>query len=77
MSDGRRITTYRQDGKPTRGPTGIWVLGLLAGISVLLALGGEATRLGLRYERTAILTRRILAARLPGISFTVASGISY
>jgi rhomboid family GlyGly-CTERM serine protease len=34
---------------------GIWVLGLLAGISVLLGLGGESTRLALRYERSAIL----------------------
>jgi len=34
---------------------GAWLVGLMAGISVLLALGGEPVRLALRYERPAVL----------------------
>lgn len=34
---------------------GIWLVGLTAGVSVLLALGGEAVRLALRYERDGVL----------------------
>lgn len=33
----------------------IWLLGLLCGTSVLFAWGGEAVRLALRYERTAVM----------------------
>src|SRR5437868_2359862 len=33
----------------------IWLLGLLCGATVLCALGGEAARLALRYERIAVL----------------------
>jgi rhomboid family GlyGly-CTERM serine protease len=32
-----------------------WLLGLVAGIAVLLLLGGEAARLALRYDREAVL----------------------
>lgn len=32
-----------------------WLLGLLCGVSVLFALGGEPVRLALRYERTAVM----------------------
>lgn len=32
-----------------------WLLGLLCGLPVLFALGGEAARLALRYERTAVI----------------------
>lgn len=33
----------------------LWLLGLLCGVSVLFALGGETARLALRYERTAVM----------------------
>ncbi|HEY5807470.1 MAG TPA: rhombosortase, partial [Povalibacter sp.] len=52
MSEGRLGTTA------TVAPAGmrpvLWLVGLLCGASVLLALGGEAARLALRYERTAV-----------------------
>lgn len=38
----------------TRGQA-VWLLGLLCGASVLLAWGGDAARLALRYERTAVM----------------------
>jgi len=34
---------------------GAWLVGLMVGISVLLALGGDPVRLALRYERSAVL----------------------
>jgi rhomboid family GlyGly-CTERM serine protease len=33
----------------------VWLLGLLCGVVVLLALGGEPARLALRYERSAVM----------------------
>ena len=51
MSEGRSDPTRKPAVKPQSGSW--WVLGLLAGLSVLLALGGETARLALRYEKPA------------------------
>jgi rhomboid family GlyGly-CTERM serine protease len=56
MSEGRPSPTVSTVSEPqavTR--RGIWLVGLTAGVSVLLALGGEAARLALRYEREGVL----------------------
>ncbi|MFL6619371.1 MAG: rhombosortase [Povalibacter sp.] len=51
MSEGRsNPTALLSDRRPQTG----WVLGLFAGVSVLLALGGESVRLALRYEKSAV-----------------------
>jgi rhomboid family GlyGly-CTERM serine protease len=59
MSDGLPTATAAQSGKPaseklitSRGT--LWVFGVLGGLAVLLAAGGEGARLALRYERGAI-----------------------
>lgn len=59
MSDGLPTATAAQPGNPgseklitLRGT--LWVFGLLGGLAVLLATGGESARLALRYERGAI-----------------------
>jgi rhomboid family GlyGly-CTERM serine protease len=54
MSEGRRDTTVAQVANPISGQQAIWLLGLLCGVSVLFALGGESVRLALRYERLAV-----------------------
>ena len=51
MSEGRSDPTRKPVVQPQSGSW--WVLGLLAGLSVLLALGGETARLALRYEKSA------------------------
>ena len=63
MSEGRSAATGSQSRKRLRGNSGrraagyrIWLLGLLCLTSVLLALGGDAARLALRYERGGVLT---------------------
>lgn len=53
MSEGRPDTTESHRG---RRAAGVWLFGLLCGVSVLLALGGEPVRLAMRYERAAALT---------------------
>jgi rhomboid family GlyGly-CTERM serine protease len=40
---------------PVRSAATRWLIGLVAGVTVLLLMGGDAARLALRYERTAIL----------------------
>ena len=53
MSEGRQVTT----GSPSSragSRHGLWLLGLVAGASVLLAVGGDPARLALRYEREGI-----------------------
>src|SRR4051812_40925481 len=51
MSEGRSDPTRQPAPKPQSA--GWWVLGLLGGVSVLLALGGQTARLALRYEKSA------------------------
>jgi rhomboid family GlyGly-CTERM serine protease len=52
MSEGRSDPTRLP--AVDRLPHAAWVLGLLAALSVLLALSGETGRLALRYEKSAV-----------------------
>ncbi len=55
MSEGRPSPTVSAVSEPEAVPQAIWLVGLTAGISVLLAFGGEGARLALRYERETVL----------------------
>ena len=59
MSDGLPAATAAHSGKPARNlitrQQALGVMGLLGGIAVVLACGGEEVRLALRYERAAVL----------------------
>jgi rhomboid family GlyGly-CTERM serine protease len=55
MSEGLLGTTDSQPAYSISRIQGIWLLGLLCGVSVLFALGGEPVRLAMRYERTEVL----------------------
>ncbi len=55
MSEGRPDTTGSQPARLISRSQGLWLLGLLAGASVLLAIGGEPVRLAMRYERGPVL----------------------
>jgi rhomboid family GlyGly-CTERM serine protease len=55
MSEGLLGTTGSQTAHPISRIQGMWLLGLLCGVSVLLAMGGERARLAMRYERADVL----------------------
>ena len=56
MSDANRTHDLeRHDARSVNATQGMWLVGLLAVLVVLLFLGGESARHFLRYERTAIL----------------------
>lgn len=75
MSDANRTQFPRlNNAKVANRTSAAWLLGLLGGAVVLLALGGETSRLALRYERLAILGAgeywRLITAHLVHGSFT-------
>ena len=53
MSEGRQDPTGSQADRAA-SRSGLWLLGLVAGISVLLAAGDEPVRLALRYDPAGI-----------------------
>ncbi|HWK73516.1 MAG TPA: rhombosortase [Povalibacter sp.] len=55
MSEGLLPATVHGSPRSIGRGQAVWLLGLICAASVLLALGTEATRLALRYERSAIL----------------------
>jgi len=55
MIEGRLDTTIPRAERLIGAWQAVWLLGLLVGISVLLALAGDPARLALRYERAAVL----------------------
>jgi len=55
MSDGLPAATGAHSDKLITRQQALGVMGLLGGIAVLLACGGEEVRLALRYERVAVL----------------------
>lgn len=56
MSEGRPAPTASPLAAASiRAHQGMWLVGLVAGVAVLLACAGEPARLALRYERLAVL----------------------
>jgi rhomboid family GlyGly-CTERM serine protease len=75
MSDAKRThDPLLYDSKMANRASAAWLLGLLCGAVVLIALGGEPWRLALRYERLAVLDAReywrLITAHLVHGSFT-------
>jgi rhomboid family GlyGly-CTERM serine protease len=77
MSDANRTQDLGVYGAPVRRLEATWLLGLIALAVVLLALGGDAVLMRLRYERHAVLDAgqywRLLTAHLVHLSYAHAA----